>query len=66
MTGNEAIAEANDSLQKMKITEVEIEEQKHKYEIRRDAILSRITEINKELEEIQKNIPLGLRTLKIP
>jgi len=53
---NKAISEASNSLKKLKITETEIEVQKHKYELRRDAILSRIAEINKELEEIQKNI----------
>ena len=53
---NKAITETNKSLQKMKITEAEIEELKHRYEVRKDTILSRIAEINKELEEIQKNI----------
>jgi hypothetical protein len=51
-----AKAEADSSFQGIKMTESELRKRKSNYEIRRDVILSRISEINKELEEIQKNI----------
>lgn len=43
-------------LHEMGIAEEELEEKKNHYEIRKDAILTRIAKINKELEEIQNKI----------
>jgi len=52
----ETRAEANILLQEIGIPQGELEEQRNKYEVRKDAILSRIAEINKELEEIQNKV----------
>ena len=52
----ETRAEANILLQEIGIPEGELEERRNKYEVRKDAILSRIAEINKELEEIQNKV----------
>lgn len=53
---SKARTEAQNSLHEMKITEPQIDELKRKHETRRASILSRIAEIDKELEQIQKNI----------
>jgi len=52
----ETRAEANILLQEIGISEGELEERRNEYEVHKDAILSRIAEINKELEEIQNKI----------
>jgi hypothetical protein len=49
-------AEANNFLREMGIPEGELEERRNECEVHKDAILSRIAEINKELEEIQNKI----------
>jgi len=48
--------EANTLLTEMAISEGELEERRNEYGVRKDIILSRIAEINKELEELQNKI----------
>ncbi|MFC1928650.1 AAA domain-containing protein [Chloroflexota bacterium] len=53
---DETRAEANILLQQIGISEGELEKRRNKCEVRKDTILSRIAEINKELEEIQNKV----------
>jgi len=53
---DETKAEADIVLREIGIPEGTLEEQRNKYEVRKDAILSRIAEINTQLEEIQNKV----------
>jgi superfamily I DNA and/or RNA helicase len=53
---NDTRTEANNLLREIGIAEEELKERRKEYGVRKDVILSRIAEINKELEEIQNKI----------
>ncbi len=53
---DETKTEADIVLQEIRISEGTLEEQRNKYEVRKDTILSRIAEINTQLEEIQNKV----------